>query len=297
MSKYITYMRVLENGTMKNYSYKKSSIYLLFFLAITLPIALGFTLWGGFNLFQENYVLKSKLTEAEKNIEKLTAEKNRFVSYFSFLEETNQVTLSEIFTEADIHILKKETLPKKEAPTKAIEEIIPQAPLVKENENTIAENTAVEAQKEVTEEQVQAPVAEGINLDEFNAAEEAFPLDEEYKAIDDGIIFDTATVRIEAVKLQFIPQNVRLALNFDLYNINNSSPITGNCEFSLLKDGDPNQLVKLIKLKSTSFRISNMKAMSTMLGPENGTIKVGDKLKMNILVDKKIIFTQILPIQ
>ncbi len=291
MSKYITYMRVLENGTIKNYSYKKSSIYLLFFLAFILPVALGLTLWSGFNLFQENYVLKSKLSEAEKNIAELTAEKNRFISYFSFIEETNQVTFSKIFTEADIHILKKEILPKEEIQPTKVEEIISKTTLTEESE------VVAEVMPETTETLAQPPLVDGINIDDFNAAEEAYPLDEEYKAIDDGIIFDTASVRIEALKLKFLPENTRLSLNFDLYNINNSSPITGDCTFSLLKDGDPNQLVKLVKLKSTSFRISNMKGMSTMLGPENGSIKVGDKLKMDILIDKKIIFTQIIPIQ
>ncbi len=363
MSKQITFIRMGDNGKSYTYKFRKSSIIFFISFAITLPIFCSFVVWEYFKLYKENYSLEFAYTEITNKYSLLEVDIKRINNYLAYLDAAKDENISDIFiSKANYHPVELLSTSSQNNPSPQNTNLILNIP---------------KKQKSITPTNPNS--LEGVNLEEFNAAEEALELDEESIAsyeelskaevekilkkvnlnnsdnnstntdfypeetnlenitkqestieivensnsqntsnsaeqalpnnetntseesniektiLETGISFNEKAVEPKDIKVSYSRYSNLIAIDFDLYNLSNKT-IKGDCHFLLLKEGDINNTRDLIKHSYTSFQMANMKQINTELEPSRGVVTTKDRIKMDILLDDKVVYTEILPI-
>ncbi len=103
--------------------------------------------------------------------------------------------------------------------------------------------------------------------------------------------------RIATVTRYPIIDTKRMQITFNVHNNNPGRLLEGNFNFFLIKSDDPAKKIKLNPSHSTLFRIMNLKTVDVFLVPEEGRIHRSDTLEVTIVINKKPVYTQFIPLQ
>ncbi len=138
-----------------------------------------------------------------------------------------------------------------------------------------------------------------LDLDAFNAAEEALPITEE-EVEKEEVIFEPINKNIvepRSINASIASNGEAVDVQFAIYNISGKA-VAGDCTFTLFKNGKPGDTRQLIKEadKDTAFSIKNMKNIKTTLKPHRDLISESDSIKLDIYVGEELVYSQIIPL-
>ncbi len=110
------------------------------------------------------------------------------------------------------------------------------------------------------------------------------------------ITHDDGIMKLEDTKITLNEADNIIDINFALRNTKKIPKISGDATFSLIK-GNTNEEIPFTKLKATSYVFSNLKQMNAKLTPQDKTVTSNDLVQINLIVDGKLTYSEIISIK
>lgn len=304
MIKPITLMIWTKNNTMNQYFFKRSTFYgffVVFFIMILLLLIAGY---GFFQFSLENYNLKAEIKQYEENITAINIEKERLVSYLDYIEQTDPITLTRLFTEEEASSHEED---KKEKTSSSEQKKVDTTKInvaeVQDTKTTVTTSSNKKEDKIPTEtssvknEEDPVAIKDTLITNKSQIEEKKEEVQKNSKEEENTHSAGNAKAEYAEIRNSKISQvnTNEVRYSFGLYNMKHLPTIIGDCTFTLIK-GNSGKEVSLIKLKPTSFRINNMRHMYAILRASQGIINEDDKVKTDIYIDDKLVYSITVPV-